>query len=228
MRRRYLVSAIVLAAAFAAAGTLASCVDSIVDSGPPPPGNYVAAKWKTADDRPNCGFQRPPEIAAQLQNDFQLFELGAGSDTVAMNLPITLTVFDSESPQTLLDHDMLLLTGPPGAFTYDRIGPHLLICRPSNFMSLLLARHYCHGVDDKMPWNNEIEEITFPWVRETWLNDSIYDAMPKDGSFPSLERVRDKYKLGEYAGAAQKEWTVKPFRDVLPSAWASSIDCRND
>jgi hypothetical protein len=227
MRRHVLVA---ILGVFALAIAMACVdIDRFVDAGPAAPEDYAILKWKTEDERPNCGVNRPPEVSASLKKDLRLYMPSWGSDLMIIRNPLDLMIFDSASPQELTEHDTLVLPDTPrSTFTFKRIGPHLLICAPARFLSIAIARQYCHGGQGDTAWNNEIEEITFPQSRETWLDDKIYDSMPRDGSFPSVDRLRDFYQMGDFAQEAKKEWHVKPFRDVLPGAWLSSIECRRD
>jgi len=86
-------------------------------------------------------------------------------------------------------------------------------------------RQYCRNNSGDPPWNNEIEEIVFPKVRESWLSNELYDSLPAGSDFPDAAYRERKYVLEEDQ-KTDEPWRVRPFRDVLPTAWQSSIHCR--
>ena len=102
----------------------------------------------------------------------------------------------------------------------------MLICGDADRVEAVLIRQYCRGTDPARPWNNEFEEIAFPLAREIWLTDDLFDGLSAPADFPPATRVTEVYGLGQDALSAGRRWRVRPYRDVLPSAWWSSMDCR--
>ena len=184
--------------------------DRYADYGPRPTDDYPTVKWAKWEARPGCGYRRPPELVAKLANDWHLYETGGGGDTVWVNQPLDLMIFDSASPQALEDHDTLILPGAPIAnFSFERVGPHLRICAPTYLLSIVLARQYCHGGEGGSAWNNQIEEITFTEERETWLADRasttpsrLASRSPLSPAFVSSMRSRTRPKRPRSTGGS--------------------------
>jgi len=209
-----------------AAGFLLLYVDDVIGSGDPPPEDYFTRVY-LQDRPPGCDGAKPVDRAGAQETDMVL--TGAGSDTVTVHPDWRLEVFDTASPREPDHHDTLVLAGTnPTAVRLERSGPHLIICGNGDRIEAVLIRQYCRGGDPERPWNNEFEEIVFPNAREVWLADDLYDHLGETAEFPPTTRVAEVYGLGQDFLPAGKRWRVRPYRDVLPSAWWSSMDCRRD
>lgn len=207
-----------------AGGFLLLNIDEVIGPGDPPPEDYFTRVY--LQDRPaGCDGAKPIEQAVAQETDTVL--TGAGSDTVTLNPDWRLEVFDTASPREPDRHDTLILSSAnPARIRLERSGPHLLICGDADRTEAVLIRQYCRGADPARPWNNEFEEIAFPLAREIWLTDDLFDDLSEPADFPSASRVAEVYGLGQEVSAAARKWRVRPYRDVLPSAWWSSVDCR--
>jgi hypothetical protein len=207
-----------------AVGFLLLKVDDVIGPGEPPPEDYFTGVY--LQDRPaGCDGAKPVEQAGAQETDTVL--TGAGGDTVILSRNQRLEVFDIASPRDPDRHDTLILVRTnPATVHLERSGPHLLICGDAGRIEAVLIRQYCRGADPARPWNNEIEEIAFPLARETWLSNDLYDHLSEPADFPPPTRVVEVYGLGQDVSQAGKKWRVRPFREVLPSSWWASIDCR--
>ena len=142
------------------------------------------------------------------------------------NWGVRQIIFDSASPRTADTHDTIVLRqAHPSGYQFIRVGADLLICSTSYWQEILIVRHFCMDNEDKRPWNNQIEEITFSHAGEIWLADDIYDQLELGKIFPSANRINKKYRLKKFAEHAAKVWRVRPFRDVLPLKWFASASC---
>lgn len=221
-----LLTLLVLLAVAAAAGLIH--IDRIVGYGGPPAGDYDA-RWDERGDQPDCGYS--DEVIAGLDSRFAgmpaIVRPGGGGGRVTLGAGTIVNVFDSASPATLDEHDILIVQGfDPRHLRITRSGPDLMICGRKRVIQTVLIRQYCRNNSRNPPWNNEIEEIVFPEARESWLADALYDSLPAGTDFPGDAYRAQHYNAGDGQGAGTWAWTVRPFRDTLPGAWLSSIQCR--
>lgn len=201
-------------------------IDRIVGYGGPPPGDYFA-RWMERDEQPDCGY--PDEAIEGLNRRMARepfgIQPGAGDDRVFMAAGAIVNIFDSESAATADGHDLLIMRGLyPRNLRFARSGPDLIICGRDRVIQAVVIRQYCHNNSRNPPWNNQIEEIAFPVYRETWLTDALFDGLPAGSDFPDAAYRARRYDIQDEEDSVR--WRVKPFRDVLPDAWMSSIDCR--
>lgn len=154
---------------------------------------------------------------------------GAGSDQVSVGMASSVRLFDSASDETGDEHDMLVIRDVrPSDIRTAREGAHLLICGVQVPLSVVVFRQYCHDTAEGGRWNNRIEEIVFTSASEIWIADELLDAAENPSDIASLTRI-DESKEGKAALAKfSSHWRVRPFSDVLPSAWLSSLACRRD
>ena len=198
--------------------------DAIIGYGPPAPDNYMMKGGPDSRDRdvlcPNIEF---------THGGPNHFWTGAGGDTVMVGQGGGMRLFDSASPQTGDEHDMLVIDDiQPTDVRHIRKGAHLLVCGTRVALSVTIYRQYCRGASDGVAWNNQIEEIVFPIAGEIWLADEVLDNAPDRSDIAALTRID---RLTEAKIVAKKHagsWRVRPFSDVLPSGWLSSLACRRD
>ena len=198
--------------------------DAIIGYGPPAPDNYMMEGGPDSRDRdvlcPNIEF---------TNGGPNWFWAGAGGDTVMVGPGGGMRLFDSASPQTGDEHDMLVIDDiRPTDVRLIRRGAHLLVCGKRVALSVTIYRQYCRGTSDGATWNNQIEEIVFPNAGEIWLADEVLDTASDRSDIAALTRIdrlqEAKIAVKKYAGS----WHVRPFSDVLPSGWLSSLACRRD
>ena len=217
---------LVLISLAAAAGLVH--IDRIVGYGRPPPGDYDAL-WEERGDQPSCGYS--DAVIEELNRQFgarpTIIRPGGGDDKVFLGPGTIVNIFESASAATLDEHDILVIRGlDPRHLRITRSGPDLMICGRKWVIETVLIRQYCRNYSRSPPWNNEIEEIVFPETKESWLADALYDSLPAGTDFPDAAYRARHYEPEDDQADKPWDWTVKPFRDVLPSAWLSSIQCR--
>ncbi|HEY1385489.1 MAG TPA: hypothetical protein VGF43_17830 [Dongiaceae bacterium] len=200
--------------------------DAVIGYGPPAPDNYMEKGGPDSRDR---GAWCPADGFELWNKGPNYIWTGGGGDTVTVGLASGARLFDSASPQTGDQHDMLVILGiRPSDVRTVREGAHLLICGSSVPFSVAIYRQYCRGVQDGIAWNNQIEEIVFPGAAEIWLADEVIDAAPDRSDIAALTRI-DESKEGKAALEKYGQyWHVRRFSDVLPSGWLSSLACRRD
>ena len=200
--------------------------DAIIGYGPPAPDNYMEVG--SGPDSRNRDLQCPR--MKFVGGGPSWFWTGAGSDTVMVGIRGGMHLFDSASPQTGSEHDMVVINGfRPSQVRVIREGAHLLVCGRNMPLSVTIYRQYCRGVSNDVAWNNQFEEIVFPDAGEIWLADELLDGAPSRSDIAALTRL-DEFEEGKAAFKAhpKEDWRVRSFSDVLPSGWLSSLSCRHD
>ena len=217
---------LVLLSLAAAAGLVH--IDRIVGYGGPPPADYDS-RWDERGLQPDCGYS--DETIAQLNLRFgrtpTIVRPGAGEDKVTVGPGTIVNIFDAESAATVEGHDILVIRDlDPRHLKITRSGADLMICGRKWAIQIVLIRQYCHNDFRNPPWNNRIEDIVFPEAKESWLADELYDSLPAGSDFPDAAYRARRYDPEDEKPDKQWDWRVKPFRDVLPGGWLSSLQCR--
>jgi hypothetical protein len=200
--------------------------DAIIGYGIPAPANYMQRDGPDSRDRDaHC----PTNGAAPLNKSSNYIWTGGGGDQVTVGRGSSARLFDSASPQTGDKHDMLVIGGiRPGEVRVIRDGAHLLICGTHVPFSITIYRQYCHGTGNGDAWNSQFEEIVFSSANEIWLADDVLDAAPDPSDIAALTRIDESSEGKAALEKYTRFWRVRPFSDVLPSDWLSSIACRRD
>lgn len=203
-------------------------IDEFVGYGGPPPADYDSL-WDEQGLQPDCGYS--DETIASLNRGLgrtpTLVRPGGGEDRMTLGPGTIVNIFDSASAATVEEHDILFIRGfYPRDLKITRHGLDLMICGRKWAIQTVLIRQYCHNDSRNPPWNNRMEEIVFPEAKEVWLADELYDALPADSDFPGAAYRARLYDRDEEQVYRPWIWQVKPFRDTLPGAWLSSIQCR--
>ncbi len=205
-------------------------IDDIVGPGGPPPRDYYE-RWEDSTEQPRCGYTEPisDEARERIEARPMTFMPEGGGDLILSRGSTFANFFDYASPVELDDHDTLVIHLLHTSETrLERLGPDLMICGKGWYFRIVIMRQYCHDISADPPWNNEIEEIVFPKDRESWLSNELYDSLPAGSEFPDAARRSETYgiKEDEDPEALTAAWTLKPFREVLPGAWGTSVQCR--
>jgi hypothetical protein len=175
---------------------------------------------------PRCGFEATGDGNDKNGKFNTMNFTGQDSPTLELGGHMPVLAFDGGSERTLEKHDTVLLPlGGPADYSMTRIGTSLRICSARQRISLFFVRHYCRGAAPGAVLNNEIEEITFPKARVTWLADELYDRAVAGDPFPPLHRIASLYGVADETSLLKRPWTVRRFSDVLPDYDAPAPDC---
>jgi hypothetical protein len=206
-------------------------VDASLGSGPAAPedyfhtygpnGNYGAAR---------CGASSGVQVARQVGEGGRYIFTGAGADILGLGAGSPVFTYDFASGQTADDHDLLVLSGVvPEALTFERRGPHLLICGRDDAVEFVVLRQYCRGEQETAPWNNQFEEIAFPATREIWLLDELYAEWSKgDKDLFAMSRLDEIKEARAILERDADRWKIRPLSEMLPNDWFAAWACRHD